>query len=137
MPCPVNQPAALDKSPKNMRIKFLTILHFSHLTGSIVSGDLCCNICQIMWKILSQLFSASLLSHPTFGPPSPFALSADAAMLDEETKTDLINFSYNLCIGNMDEAFRSVKKVAGNSSIWENMAHMCVKTQVRVWVVGG
>ncbi len=59
---------------------------------------------------------------------------ADAAMLDEETKTDLINFSYNLCIGNMDEAFRSVKKVAGNSSIWENMAHMCVKTQVRVGV---
>jgi intraflagellar transport protein 140 len=53
----------------------------------------------------------------------------NVAILDEDTKADLINFSYNLCIGNMDEAFRSVKKIAGNSGIWENMAHMCVKTQ--------
>lgn len=55
----------------------------------------------------------------------------DAAMLDEDTKADLINFSYNLCIGNMDEAFRSVKKIAGNSGIWENMVRalscvMCI-----------
>jgi len=48
--------------------------------------------------------------------------------VDDETKRALIDFSYYLTIGNMDEAYRSVKLV-DNISLWENMAHMCVKTR--------
>ncbi len=48
--------------------------------------------------------------------------------LDESAKADLINFSYYLTIGNMDEAFRAVKKIQ-TSTLWENMARMCVKTK--------
>lgn len=48
--------------------------------------------------------------------------------VSDETKKDLINFSFNLTVGNMDEAYRSVKKIS-SESIWENMAQMCVKTK--------
>ncbi len=48
--------------------------------------------------------------------------------VDEQTKQDLINFSFHLTVGNMDEAYRAVKKIS-SESIWENMAHMCVKTK--------
>ncbi|GBG32279.1 Intraflagellar transport protein 140-like [Hondaea fermentalgiana] len=48
--------------------------------------------------------------------------------VDDETKRALIDFSYYLTIGNMDEAYRAVKLI-DNVSVWENMAHMCVKTR--------
>ena len=48
--------------------------------------------------------------------------------VDAEAKSDLLHFSYFLTLGNMDEAYRSVKKIQ-NLAIWENMAHMCVKTK--------
>jgi intraflagellar transport protein 140 len=45
-----------------------------------------------------------------------------------ETQKDLMNFSYHLTVGNMDEAYRAVKKIS-SETIWENMAQMCVKTK--------
>ncbi len=39
-----------------------------------------------------------------------------------------MNFGYFLSIGNMDEAYKSVKLVQ-NPLVWENMAQMCVKTK--------
>lgn len=39
-----------------------------------------------------------------------------------------MNFGYYLSIGNMDEAYKSVKLVQ-NPRVWENMAQMCVKTK--------
>ncbi|EQC39856.1 hypothetical protein SDRG_02514 [Saprolegnia diclina VS20] len=48
--------------------------------------------------------------------------------VDEPTRQALIDFSYFMTIGNMDEAYRSVKLIQ-NTSVWENMAHMCVKTK--------
>jgi len=48
--------------------------------------------------------------------------------VDEESKKDLLAFSYFLTIGNMDDAYRAVKKIS-STSIWENMATMCVKTK--------
>jgi intraflagellar transport protein 140 len=50
------------------------------------------------------------------------------ARLNDETKRALINFSYYLTIGNMDEAYKAVKLIQ-NVAVWENMAHMCVKTK--------
>lgn len=46
-----------------------------------------------------------------------------------QAKKDLMAFSYFLAIGNMDEAYRAIKKISDNGTIWANMAHMCVKTK--------
>jgi len=43
-------------------------------------------------------------------------------------KTALLDFSYNLTLGRLDEAYRVVKAI-DSPSIWENMAQMCVKTK--------
>ena len=39
-----------------------------------------------------------------------------------------MNFGFYLSIGNMDEAYRSVKLIQ-NPLVWENMAQMRVKTK--------
>lgn len=48
--------------------------------------------------------------------------------VNETARQALIDFCYYMTIGNMDEAYRSVKLIE-NPSVWENMAHMCVKTK--------
>jgi len=48
--------------------------------------------------------------------------------VDVTTQHALVDFSYYLSIGNMDEAHKAVKLIK-NASVWENMAKMCVKTQ--------
>ena len=48
--------------------------------------------------------------------------------IDEEIKTSIVNFSFYLAIGNMDEAYKAVKSIQ-NPIIWENMASMCVKSK--------
>jgi intraflagellar transport protein 140 len=50
------------------------------------------------------------------------------SVLDESTKIALIEFSFNLTLGKLDEAYRAVKMI-NSPSIWENMAQMCVKTK--------
>ena len=48
--------------------------------------------------------------------------------MDAETKQALLDFSYFLTIGNMDAAYQAVRLIK-SSNVWENMAHMCVKTK--------
>jgi intraflagellar transport protein 140 len=48
--------------------------------------------------------------------------------LTEDTKRDLLSFSYFLTVGLMDEAYRAVKKIS-SATIWQNMATMAVKTK--------
>eukprot|EP01029_Cantina_marsupialis_P023024 TRINITY_DN5683_c0_g1_i1.p1 TRINITY_DN5683_c0_g1~~TRINITY_DN5683_c0_g1_i1.p1 ORF type:complete len:1397 (+),score=419.46 TRINITY_DN5683_c0_g1_i1:393-4193(+) len=48
--------------------------------------------------------------------------------LDPDTRRALLDFSYHISIGNMDAAYRAVK-VIQNPSVWENMAHMCIKSK--------
>ncbi len=48
--------------------------------------------------------------------------------VDNDTKKDLVVFSFQLAAGNMDEAYKAVKKIQ-STSVWENMARMCVKTK--------
>jgi intraflagellar transport protein 140 len=43
-------------------------------------------------------------------------------------KSALLDFSLNLTLGKLDEAYRVVKAI-NSPSIWENMAQMCVKTK--------
>jgi len=47
---------------------------------------------------------------------------------DADTRRNLLNFSYQLALGNMDEAYKSVKLIK-SVGVWENMAQMCVKTR--------
>ena len=48
--------------------------------------------------------------------------------VDEATRHALVDFSYHLTMGNLDEAHRAVKLVK-STAVWENMAKMCVKTK--------
>lgn len=48
--------------------------------------------------------------------------------VDENTKAAIMNFSYYLTVGNMDEAYNSVRNIH-NNTVWQNMAQMCVKTK--------
>jgi hypothetical protein len=48
--------------------------------------------------------------------------------INEGIKTALLDFSYNLTLGRLDEAYRVVKAI-NSPTIWENMAQMCVKTK--------
>eukprot|EP01012_Entosiphon_sulcatum_P045924 TRINITY_DN6146_c0_g1_i1.p1 TRINITY_DN6146_c0_g1~~TRINITY_DN6146_c0_g1_i1.p1 ORF type:complete len:1449 (+),score=295.84 TRINITY_DN6146_c0_g1_i1:53-4399(+) len=47
---------------------------------------------------------------------------------DPKVKEALLNFSYYLTIGNMDDAYKSVKTIK-DENVWHNMAVMCVKTK--------
>mmetsp|Transcript_6902 Transcript_6902/g.5134 ORF Transcript_6902/g.5134 Transcript_6902/m.5134 type:complete len:308 (+) Transcript_6902:776-1699(+) len=48
--------------------------------------------------------------------------------VDEATKKAIMNFSFFLTVGNMDEAYNSVRNIK-NNNVWQNMAQMCVKTK--------
>ncbi|KAJ1446802.1 hypothetical protein M885DRAFT_591648 [Pelagophyceae sp. CCMP2097] len=48
--------------------------------------------------------------------------------VDDEAKAALLAFSFYLTVGNMDEAHRAVRLIQ-SPSVWENMAHICVKTK--------
>lgn len=47
---------------------------------------------------------------------------------DKTTRDAMMNFSYHLTTGNMDEAFKAIKLIK-SESVWENMAKMCVKSR--------
>ncbi|KAK9824666.1 hypothetical protein WJX72_012185 [[Myrmecia] bisecta] len=47
---------------------------------------------------------------------------------DESTRKALLDFSYQMCTGNMDQAYKAVK-IIRNATLWENMAHTAIKTK--------
>eukprot|EP00079_Xenopus_tropicalis_P029812 XP_012825483.1 PREDICTED: intraflagellar transport protein 140 homolog isoform X1 [Xenopus tropicalis] len=47
---------------------------------------------------------------------------------DKTTREAMLNFSFYLTVGDMDEAFKSIKLIK-SEAVWENMARMCVKTK--------
>ncbi|CAL1531559.1 unnamed protein product [Lymnaea stagnalis] len=47
---------------------------------------------------------------------------------DKGTRDAMMNFSFFLTVGNMDEAFKAIKLIK-SESVWENMAKMCVKSR--------
>lgn len=48
--------------------------------------------------------------------------------VDENIRKAIMNFSHFLSVGNMDEAYNSVRNIK-NQTVWQNMAQMCVKTK--------
>lgn len=66
-----------------------------------------------------------------FGRASAARVLPDFAGLegaDEGTRSAMMSFSYNLTVGNMDEAFKAVRPIK-NKKVWENLARMCVNTR--------
>ncbi|KAF7638044.1 Amidase domain-containing protein [Meloidogyne graminicola] len=47
---------------------------------------------------------------------------------DKEAIQAMLDFSFYLCIGQMDNAFKAIKYIK-SESVWEHMARMCVKTR--------
>ncbi|VEN35720.1 unnamed protein product [Callosobruchus maculatus] len=47
---------------------------------------------------------------------------------DKTTRGAVLDFSYNLALGNMDGAFKAIKLVQ-SSGVWSSLARMCVKTK--------
>ncbi|XP_004750849.1 intraflagellar transport protein 140 homolog isoform X2 [Mustela putorius furo] len=47
---------------------------------------------------------------------------------DKATRDAMLHFSLFVTVGDMDEAFKSIKLIK-SEAVWENMARMCVKTQ--------
>ncbi|CAM9668740.1 unnamed protein product, partial [Ectocarpus sp. 12 AP-2014] len=48
--------------------------------------------------------------------------------VDEKTSAALLDFSLHLTVGDMDKAYAAVRLIK-SATVWENMAHMCVKTR--------
>jgi intraflagellar transport protein 140 len=48
--------------------------------------------------------------------------------INDKVKASLLDFSFFLTLGKLDEAYRVVKEI-NSPLIWENMAQMCVKTK--------
>ncbi|KAK6625633.1 hypothetical protein RUM43_005932 [Polyplax serrata] len=46
----------------------------------------------------------------------------------DSTKEAILNFSYNLAVGNMDMAFKAVNSIS-SESVWTNLAKNCVKSK--------
>nr|CAI5864033.1 unnamed protein product [Callosobruchus analis] len=47
---------------------------------------------------------------------------------DKTTRSAVLDFSYNLALGNTDGAFKAIKLVQ-SSGVWSSLARMCVKTK--------
>lgn len=45
---------------------------------------------------------------------------------NKTTRSAVLDFSYNLSLGNMDDAFRAIKTVQ-SKGVWSSLAKMCVK----------
>lgn len=92
-------------------------------------------------KELEGVFSMSvpyihfIKRNPTNDPASNYKISdklyndfVGLDRIDEATIKGILNFSFFLTSGNLDEAYKSVKSIE-NPAVWEKMAQMCVKTK--------
>ncbi|XP_031595153.1 intraflagellar transport protein 140 homolog [Oreochromis aureus] len=86
---------------------------------------------------LIEVSASSHQTQPTTGTPSqvPHMVSRKALRdfvglenCEKATRDAMLNFSFYLTIGDMDEAFKSIKLIK-SKAVWENMARMCVKTR--------
>uniref|UniRef100_A0A8C1FZ63 Intraflagellar transport 140 homolog (Chlamydomonas) n=1 Tax=Cyprinus carpio carpio TaxID=630221 RepID=A0A8C1FZ63_CYPCA len=79
-----------------------------------------------------------VVSTPAAGPqvPSSTQMVVRRALRDfvglesceKQTRDAMLNFSFYLTIGDMDEAFKAIKLIK-SEAVWENMARMCVKSR--------
>uniref|UniRef100_A0A671LEY8 Intraflagellar transport protein 140 homolog n=1 Tax=Sinocyclocheilus anshuiensis TaxID=1608454 RepID=A0A671LEY8_9TELE len=87
--------------------------------------------------LLSLLGGDQVVSTPAAAPqvPSSPQMVVRRALRDfvglesceKQTRDAMLNFSFYLTIGDMDEAFKAIKLIK-SEAVWENMAWMCVKS---------
>uniref|UniRef100_A0A671RDE2 Intraflagellar transport protein 140 homolog n=1 Tax=Sinocyclocheilus anshuiensis TaxID=1608454 RepID=A0A671RDE2_9TELE len=87
--------------------------------------------------LLSLLGGDQVVSTPSAAPqvPSSPQMVVRRALRDfvglesceKQTRDAMLNFSFYLTIGDMDEAFKAIKLIK-SEAVWENMARMCVKS---------
>uniref|UniRef100_A0A672N0M4 Intraflagellar transport 140 n=1 Tax=Sinocyclocheilus grahami TaxID=75366 RepID=A0A672N0M4_SINGR len=83
-------------------------------------------------------YICKVVSTPTAAPqvPSSPQMVVRRALRDfvglesceKQTRDAMLNFSFYLTIGDMDEAFKAIKLIK-SEAVWENMARMCVKSR--------
>ncbi|XP_069011880.1 intraflagellar transport protein 140 homolog [Embiotoca jacksoni] len=86
---------------------------------------------------LPEVSSPSHQTQPAPGSPVQFPQMVSRRALrdfvglencEKATRDAMLNFCFYLTIGDMDEAFKSIKLIK-SKAVWENMARMCVKTR--------
>uniref|UniRef100_A0A7N6FI41 Intraflagellar transport 140 homolog (Chlamydomonas) n=1 Tax=Anabas testudineus TaxID=64144 RepID=A0A7N6FI41_ANATE len=86
---------------------------------------------------LTEVSAPAHQTHPSRGTPAHFPHMVSRRPLrdfvglencEKTTRDAMLNFSFYLTTGDMDEAFKSIKLIK-SKAVWENMARMCVKTR--------
>lgn len=55
--------------------------------------------------------------------------------VDDATRGALLDFSYQLAVGSLEEAFKAVRGVR-NVAVWRSMAHLSIRSK-RLDIAGG
>ncbi|PAA57809.1 hypothetical protein BOX15_Mlig030591g2 [Macrostomum lignano] len=77
---------------------------------------------------LDKSHSATLSSHKQYVAKRTMRDFVGLEESDKNSKEAMLDFSFYLTIGNIDEAFKAMKLIK-SESVWHNMARMCVKTR--------
>ncbi|XP_043957554.1 intraflagellar transport protein 140 homolog [Gambusia affinis] len=75
-----------------------------------------------------QPIRAAPASAPVMASRRPLRDFVGLEKCEKGTRDAMLNFSFYLSVGDMDEAFKSIKLIK-SKAVWENMARMCVKTR--------
>ncbi|KAM4716079.1 intraflagellar transport protein 140 homolog isoform 1-T3 [Anableps anableps] len=76
----------------------------------------------------SEPTRAAPASSPQMASRRPLRDFVGLEKCEKSTRDAMLNFSFYLTVGDMDEAFKSIKLIK-SKAVWENMARMCVKTR--------
>ncbi|KAM9817055.1 intraflagellar transport protein 140 homolog [Neosynchiropus ocellatus] len=76
----------------------------------------------------NQLIQGTVSHLPNMVSRRPLRDFVGLENCEKSTRDAMLNFSFYLTIGDMDEAFKSIKLIK-STLVWENMARMCVKTR--------
>ena len=116
------------------------VVHDSHPCGSVTSGDNTLKLISVEIPFMITLANKPLQNDIKSDDQQKSELvDVDINRIvmndfvgleesDKATRDAVIKFSFFLSIGNMEEAFKSIKTIK-NQNVWGNLARMCVKSQ--------
>ena len=116
------------------------VVHDSHPCGSVASGDNTLKLISVEIPFMITLANKPSQNDTKLDEQQKSELvDVDINRIvmndfvgleesDKATRDAVIKFSFFLSIGNMEEAFKSIKTIK-NQNVWGNLARMCVKSQ--------
>ena len=117
------------------------VVHDSHPCGSVISGDNTLKLISVEIPFMITLSNKPQIEPEKNVPEDPQKPASDVSInqivmndfvgleqSDRATRDAVIKFSFFLSVGNMEEAFKSIKTIK-NQNVWGNLARMCVKSQ--------